>query len=119
MLRNEEEINSIFSKAITLESLQEKIDSYNPNSDRELIKKAYDFSLAAHTGQSRLSGEPYIIHPLSVAHIVADLRMDDSTIAAALLHDVLEDTKSTEIQVGEIFGKEITLLVKGVSKLNV
>ncbi|QPM68738.1 RelA/SpoT family protein [Atribacter laminatus] len=119
MLRNEEEINSIFSKAITLESLQEKIDSYNPNGDRELIKKAYDYSLAAHTGQSRLSGEPYIIHPLSVAHIVADLRMDDSTIAAALLHDVLEDTKSTEIQVGEIFGKEITLLVKGVSKLNV
>jgi guanosine-3',5'-bis(diphosphate) 3'-pyrophosphohydrolase len=118
MLRNYE-VNSIFSKTITLESLQEKIDSYNPNSDRELIKKAYDFSVDAHSGQSRLSGEPYIIHPLSVAHIVADLRMDDSTIAAALLHDVLEDTKNTEAQLKETFGKEITLLVKGVSKLNV
>ena len=59
MLRNYE-VNSIFSKTITLESLQEKIDSYNPNSDRELIKKAYDFSVDAHSGQSRLSGEPYI-----------------------------------------------------------
>ena len=118
MLRNYE-VNSIFSKTITLESLQEKIDSYNPYSDRELIKKAYDFSVDAHSGQSRLSGEPYIIHPLSVAHIVADLRMDDSTIAAALLHDVLEDTKNTEAQLKETFGKEITLLVKGVSKLNV
>jgi (p)ppGpp synthase/HD superfamily hydrolase len=87
MLRNYE-VNSIFSKTITLESLQEKIDSYNPYSDRELIKKAYDFSVDAHSGQSRLSGEPYIIHPLSVAHIVADLRMDDSTIAAALLHEL-------------------------------
>ena len=118
MLRNYE-VNSIFSKTITLESLQEKIDSYNPYSDRELIKKAYDFSVDAHSGQSRLSGEPYIIHPLSVAHIVADLRMDDSTIAAALLHDVLEDTKNTEAQLKETFGKEITMLVKGVSKLNV
>lgn len=118
MLRNYE-VNSIFSKTITLESLQEKIDSYNPYSDRELIKKAYDFSVDAHSGQSRLSGEPYIIHPLSVAHIVADLRMDDSTIAATLLHDVLEDTKNTEAQLKETFGKEITLLVKGVSKLNV
>lgn len=119
MLQNSEEVNNIYSKIITLESLQEKIDSYNPNSDRELIKKAYNYSVTAHSGQSRLSGEPYIIHPLSVAHIVADLRMDDSTIAAALLHDVLEDTKITEIQLNESFGKEITSLVKGVSKLNV
>jgi len=105
MLQNKEEVNNIYSKTITLESLQEQIDSYNPNSDREMIKKAYDYSVAAHSGQSRLSGEPYIIHPLSVAHIVADLRMDDSTIAAALLHDVLEDTKINEIQLIESFGK--------------
>ncbi|MBP8933787.1 MAG: bifunctional (p)ppGpp synthetase/guanosine-3',5'-bis(diphosphate) 3'-pyrophosphohydrolase, partial [Candidatus Atribacteria bacterium] len=82
---------------MTLDSLQNKIDIYNPNSDRELIKKAYDFSLEAHSGQSRLSGEPYIVHPLAVANIVADLRMDDSTIAAALLHDVLEDTNINDI----------------------
>ena len=119
MLLDSEKINNINSEIMTLDSLQNKIDIYNPNSDRELIKKAYDFSLEAHSGQSRLSGEPYIVHPLAVANIVADLRMDDSTIAAALLHDVLEDTKNTEAQLKETFGKEITLLVKGVSKLNV
>ena len=119
MLLDSEKINNINSEIMTLDSLQNKIDIYNPNSDRELIKKAYDFSLEAHSGQSRLSGEPYIVHPLAVANIVADLRMDDSTIAAALLHDVLEDTNINDIQLTEVFGKEITLLVKGVSKLNV
>ncbi|MEI6156752.1 MAG: RelA/SpoT family protein, partial [Atribacterota bacterium] len=84
-----------------------------------MIEKAYRFSLEAHQGQSRLSGEPYIIHPVAVAHIVADLRMDDSTIAAALLHDVLEDTPVKEQVMESQFGKEIVLLVKGATKLNV
>ena len=114
-----EKTNLTYLESMTLESLFSKIDSYNPNSDHNLIKQAYDYSLSAHQGQSRLSGEPYIIHPLAVAHIVADLRMDDNTIAAALLHDVLEDTQTTDAQLSAFFGKEIALLVRGVTKLNV
>ncbi len=112
-------MNTIYLESLTLESLLSKIDKYNPNSDQNLITKAYEYSLSAHQGQSRLSGEPYIIHPLAVAHIVTDLRMDNTTIAAALLHDVLEDTQTTDNQLISLFGKEIASLVRGVTKLNV
>jgi len=84
-----------------------------------LIEKAYYFSLHAHQGQSRLSGEPFIIHPLEVASITAELRMDDSTITAALLHDVLEDTYATGEEIEREFGVEIASLVQGVTKLSV
>lgn len=85
--------------------------------DEELIDKAYKFSEKAHTGQKRLSGEPYFIHPFETAKILAQLGMDAKTIAAGLLHDVLEDTKVTEEEMRKEFGEEIIFLVKGVTKL--
>lgn len=102
-----------------LDELQERIAEYNPRFDRSLIEKAYTFSQQAHQGQDRLSGEPFIIHPLAVAHVVADLKMDDATICAALLHDVLEDTYISEEELDREFGREITALIRGATKLSV
>uniref|UniRef100_A0A7V4TE79 Bifunctional (P)ppGpp synthetase/guanosine-3',5'-bis(Diphosphate) 3'-pyrophosphohydrolase n=1 Tax=Candidatus Caldatribacterium saccharofermentans TaxID=1454753 RepID=A0A7V4TE79_9BACT len=93
--------------------------SYHPEFDRDLVERAYHFAFKAHEGQVRLSGEPFFVHPLAVAHIVADLRMDEVTIAAALLHDVLEDSNVTEEALQREFGDEVTRLVQGVTKLNV
>ncbi|WP_237036203.1 RelA/SpoT family protein [Mediannikoviicoccus vaginalis] len=101
-----------------LDDLLQKIESYNPDVDKELITRAYDLAEKMHEGQFRSSGEPYFIHPVAVANILADLNMDDETIVAGLLHDVLEDTEVTEEELTEIFGEEITLLVEGVTKLN-
>ncbi|MDO5018263.1 MAG: bifunctional (p)ppGpp synthetase/guanosine-3',5'-bis(diphosphate) 3'-pyrophosphohydrolase [Lagierella massiliensis] len=100
-----------------LESLLVKIESYNPRSDKELITRAYNLAKKLHEGQFRSSGEPYFIHPVAVANILADLNMDDETIVAGLLHDVIEDTDISNEEVSEIFGDEITLLVEGVTKL--
>lgn len=100
-----------------LQDLLEKIKEYNPDSDLALIQKAYDYADKAHKGQKRNSGEPYIIHPLHAAMILADLHMDDATICAGLLHDVLEDTPFTKDQMEEDFGEEITNIVDGVTKL--
>ena len=85
----------------------------NPN----LIQKAYKLAEKAHSGQKRLSGEDYIIHPLSVAYFLSNLGLDSSTIAAGLLHDVLEDTKVTIQELKKEFGEDITFLVEGVTKL--
>ena len=95
----------------------QKILSYNPNSDIEKIKKAYNYADQAHDGQLRNSGEEYIIHPIAVATILAELNMDDDTIIAGLLHDVLEDTDVTYEQMTEEFGEDVTKLVDGVTKL--
>jgi len=86
-------------------------------SDSKLIQRAYDFASKKHDGQSRKSGEPYIIHPLEVANILADLELDDATICAALLHDVLEDTDTTKEDLAKEFTPEIAELVDGVTKL--
>jgi len=102
----------------TVEDLIKKQKENNPNSDSELIRRAYNFSSSHHTGQNRLSGEPYIVHPLEVAYILADLELDDDTICSALLHDTVEDTDVTEKQLEEEFGKEIAYIVNGVTKLN-
>lgn len=101
-----------------LDDLLQKIESYNPDVDKELITRAYDLAEKMHEGQFRSSGEPYFIHPVAVANILADLNMDDETIVAGLLHDVIEDTEVTDEELTEIFGEEITLLVEGVTKLN-
>ncbi|HOZ55268.1 MAG TPA: bifunctional (p)ppGpp synthetase/guanosine-3',5'-bis(diphosphate) 3'-pyrophosphohydrolase [Clostridia bacterium] len=85
--------------------------------DLKLIKKAYDFAKEKHGNQLRKSGEPYIIHPIQVAYILADLGLDDSTICAALLHDVVEDTDITNEELAKLFSKEIEELVDGVTKL--
>lgn len=97
--------------------LKKHIIKYNPSADIELIKKAYNFAKEAHKGQYRVSGELFILHPLEVAMILTDLRLDAATIAAGLLHDVVEDTKYSLEDIEKNFGKEIALLVDGVTKL--
>ena len=94
-----------------------RIRKYHPSTDVSLIEKAYKLAVEAHGDQRRKSGEPYIIHPLWVAIILADLEMDKETIAAGILHDVVEDTKFTEEDIRKEFGAEVALLVDGVTKL--
>lgn len=95
----------------------ETILHYNPNYDVELIGKAYDVAEEMHNGQLRKSGEPYLIHPMAVAEILAELGMDEETIIAGLLHDVVEDTPYTSEELIKDFGEEVGLLVDGVTKL--
>ena len=94
-----------------------KIKEYNPDCDFDLIDRAYSFSKTAHEGQMRGSGEPYIIHPIQVANILAEMEMDTNVIVAAILHDVIEDTHYTVDQIKENFGSEVAELVEGVTKL--
>lgn len=98
--------------------LIEKIKKYNPNSNFELIEKAYTTAKEFHEGQMRLSGEPFVKHPLEVAKILADLELNSKTIAAGIMHDVIEDTEATYEQIKELFGEEIADMVEGVSKLS-
>lgn len=100
-----------------LENLLAQIQQYNPTSNLSLIIKAYNFAEAAHEGQIRKSGEKYFIHPVQVARILTELEMDDATIVAGLLHDVIEDTKYSYEQIKKEFGEEVALLVEGVTKL--
>ncbi len=93
------------------------VKTYNPTADESLIKDAYEFAALAHNGQKRLSGEAYITHPLAIAKILAELKMDTSTIVAGLLHDVIEDTHYTYEDIEERFGKEVAQLVDGVTKI--
>ena len=103
---------------MTIDKLIEKILSYNPKADTELIKKAYVFSREAHCAQTRIEGSPYIYHPLAVADILADMRLDTSTIAAGLLHDTIEDTGTSSEDIKDMFGKEISFLVDALTKLS-
>ena len=93
------------------------IKKYNPNNDAEIVERAYNYASKAHDGQKRVSGEDYIFHPLEVAKILAELNMDNITIAAGILHDVIEDTKCTYEDCKNLFGEEIAMLVDGVTKL--
>ena len=99
------------------QELIKSVSRYHPSDDISMIEKAYLTAHEAHKDQKRKSGEPYIIHPLSVAIILADLEMDKETIVAGLLHDVVEDTGMTEEKLREEFGEEVALLVDGVTKL--
>lgn len=101
-----------------LEDLIKKVCSYNPDANIELLKKAYKFSSEAHSSQKRIEGSPYIEHPLAVASILADMKMDTATIAAGLLHDTIEDTGKTKREIKELFGEEIAFLVESVTKLS-
>ena len=92
--------------------------SYNPKGDMRLLERAYRFSEEAHDGQSRLSGAPFIEHPLAVAEILADLRLDTTTLTAALLHDTVEDTDVTLEVITERFGDDVTRIVDGLTKLD-
>ncbi len=106
------------SKEIKLHDLVEKVQAYFPTADIDLIRKAHDFSAKVHTGQKRLSGEPYLIHPIAVADIIADLKLDVPSIVGALLHDTVEDTLTTLDEIKSLFGREVAELVDGVTKLS-
>ncbi|HOP99673.1 MAG TPA: bifunctional (p)ppGpp synthetase/guanosine-3',5'-bis(diphosphate) 3'-pyrophosphohydrolase [Acetivibrio clariflavus] len=97
--------------------LIKKISKYNSNCDFELLEKAYQVSKEAHNGQQRVSGEPFIMHPMEVANILAELELDCTAIVAGILHDTIEDTTYTYEQLKEKFGEEVALLVDGVTKL--
>ncbi|MCI8635940.1 MAG: bifunctional (p)ppGpp synthetase/guanosine-3',5'-bis(diphosphate) 3'-pyrophosphohydrolase [Eubacterium sp.] len=99
------------------EELIESVRKYHPSTNISMIEKAYHVADSAHEGQVRKSGEPYIIHPLCVAIILAELELDKETIVAGLLHDVVEDTVMTEEEIAAEFGREVALLVDGVTKL--
>lgn len=100
-----------------MQDLYEKLYENYSGADREMLAKAYKYAESAHENQKRASGEPYFIHPCAVAEILVDLSFDSATIAAALLHDVIEDTSSTEEDIRREFGEEVLLLVLGVTKL--
>ncbi|HAK59087.1 MAG TPA: GTP pyrophosphokinase, partial [Nitrospiraceae bacterium] len=103
---------------IRLEDIVEQIQHDRPEADVELLRRAYVFSAKAHQGQVRLSGEPYMNHPIEVASILADLRLDAATVAVGLLHDTIEDTTSTVEEITSLFGDEVGLLVEGMTKLS-
>ncbi len=103
---------------IRFEDLLERVRGANPDADTELLRKAYVFSAYEHKGQVRRSGEPYLVHPLEVAEILADLRLDVVAIAAGLLHDIVEDTPNTIEKVRELFGQDVAHVVEGVTKLS-
>jgi len=102
---------------VRLTDILEKVRSYHPSADTDLINKAYVYSSRMHDGQLRKSGDPYFIHPVSVANIIAEMRLDAASVCAALLHDVVEDTPVTERDIAALFGDEVAFLVDGVTKL--
>lgn len=102
---------------IGVQDLFEIVASYNPEA-LEMVKKAYDYADRLHMGQKRQSGEPYIIHPLNVAYILAEMHADSDTLCAALLHDTLEDTDVTKVQLAQYFNESVANLVDGVTKIS-
>jgi len=103
---------------IRINDIIDKVLHYNVDADIDIVDRAYIFSARVHEGQVRLSGEPYLSHPLEVAGILGDMKLDVISIAAALLHDVIEDTHATEDEIESMFGREVLHLVSGVTKLS-
>ena len=97
--------------------LIERVRRYNPNTNEALLNRAYVYAMKAHGEQRRASGDPYFSHPIEVAAILTDLKLDDATIAAALLHDTIEDTEATRAEIDSLFGRDIGTLVEGLTKL--
>jgi GTP pyrophosphokinase len=103
---------------IRINDIVEKVSDYVPDADIGIIERAYIYSARVHEGQVRLSGEPYLSHPLEVAGILADMKLDPESVAAGILHDVIEDTAATPEEIKDIFGPEVLHIVLGVSKLS-
>ena len=101
-----------------VDALVEKMRAYEPKVNGKTVHAAFDFALQMHGSQARESGEPYVVHPLKVAEILADMEMDETTIVAALLHDCIEDTKASFDTIKEKFGADVAHLVDGVTKLD-
>lgn len=102
---------------VRLTDILEKVKGYHPRADTDLINKAYVYAARMHDGQSRKSGDPYFTHPVAVADIIADMRLDASSVCAALLHDVVEDCEASVPDIETVFGEEVAFLVDGVTKL--
>jgi GTP diphosphokinase / guanosine-3',5'-bis(diphosphate) 3'-diphosphatase len=102
---------------LRLQDLLTKIQGYHPAADLGLVQRVYSFAAKAHDGQLRRSGDPYVVHPLGVAHTIAELKLDVPSVCAGLLHDCVEDTSATTQEITELFGGEISFLVEGVTKL--
>ena len=104
---------------ISIDDLIDKFKKYNDNEeDIALIRRAYDYAEKKHFGQKRISGDDYILHPLNVALILTEISADAPCMAAALLHDTIEDSDATKEEIEELFGSEVALLVDGVTKIN-
>ena len=105
------------AKILRQYELVDRVRSYNPNADEDLLNRAYVYAMKAHGAQKRASGDPYFSHPLEVAAILTDLKLDDATIVAAVLHDTIEDTEATREEIDQLFGDEIGSLVEGLTKI--
>ena len=105
-------------RSIGISQLVSKLEAYLPPEEVERVQDAYDFAFEAHQGQRRRSGEPYITHPVAVADLLADLKLDPQTLIAAILHDVIEDTPTLKEEINRRFGQEVAELVDAVSKLD-
>jgi GTP pyrophosphokinase len=103
---------------IRFETIIEKLRRNHPDADEELLRRAYLFSARQHRGQTRQSGEPYLVHPLEVANILVDLNLDPICVATGLLHDIVEDTDTSAEEIEEYFGPEIAHLVDGLTKIS-
>jgi GTP diphosphokinase / guanosine-3',5'-bis(diphosphate) 3'-diphosphatase len=110
-------VKSPRSRMMRQYDLVERVRSYNPDTNEDLLNRAYVYAMKAHGTQTRASGDPYFSHPLEVAAILTDLKLDDATIVAALLHDTIEDTEATRAEIDQVFGPEIGALVEGLTKL--
>src|SRR5215468_12747399 len=102
---------------VKFQQLLGKVADNRPQDDLGIIRKAFDFSLVHHQGQMRASGEPYLIHPLEVSLVLADMKLDSTAIAAGLLHDAIEDTPVTHEDVRRTFGDKVVHIVEGVTKI--
>src|SRR5579883_3329323 len=98
--------------------LMKRLQANRPTDDLELVKRAYDYSLHVHSGQTRASGEPYLVHPLEVALVLAEMKMDPVAVAAGLLHDSVEDTSVTIVDIRQEFGEQVAHIVEGVTKIS-
>jgi GTP pyrophosphokinase len=113
-------VNLAAQRAIDLRfvELMDKVRRNRPGDDVELLRRAYDFAAEQHRSQLRQSGEPYLSHPVEVAHLLADMKLDSTTLCAALLHDVVEDTRNPVERISELFGADVARLVEGVTKIS-
>src|SRR6202521_1174075 len=110
-------VKSPRSRMMRQYDLVERVRSYNPDTNEDLLNRAYVYAMKAHGAQTRASGDPYFSHPLEVAAILTNLKLDDATIVAALLHDTIEDTDATRAEIDRLFGRDIGVLVEGLTKL--
>ena len=102
---------------IRINDIIDKISDYDPDANLDIIDRAYIYSARVHEGQTRLSGEPYLSHPLEVAGILAEMKLDPVSVASGILHDVIEDTYATPEEIKKLFGPEVLHIVSGVTKL--